>query len=291
MTDAGPGPGACAATPPALATHYEQLAHERQFNTGLRLVDSLQLAQGERVLELGCGSGALARLMAERVGSDGDVLGLDPLPLRVQIAHQHSARNLRFQIGDVATLARFGPASFDAIVANGVLHRWEHVGAALTECARLLAPTGRLALATHSAMHPHPAAQIQAQVLADAAYAAHPPPAEAREYAVAATQLERLLEQAGFGQRRLEAVTHTVFHGSAEAAIESMQATAWGHFLAHLPVALRRSAHAEIVHRLRALSTPHGIPHDGLQMLVLASAPLQSPTPAARRAESSRIDP
>jgi ubiquinone/menaquinone biosynthesis C-methylase UbiE len=274
-----------------LATHYEQLAHERQFNAGQRLVDSLQLAPGERVLELGCGTGALARLMARRVGADGDVLGLDPLPLRVQIAHQHSARNLRFQIGDVATLARFGPASFDAIVANGVLHRWAHAGAALTECARLLAPIGRLALATHSAAHPHPAAQIQAEVLADAAYAAHPPPAEAREHAVTATHLAGLLEQAGFGRRRLDLVAQSVFHGSAEAAIESMQSTAWGHFLAHLPAALRRSAHAEIVHRLQVLATPQGIRHDSVQMLVLASAPLQPPTPAALRAESSRIDP
>jgi ubiquinone/menaquinone biosynthesis C-methylase UbiE len=68
-----------------LVEEYDRLGI-RQFHHGLQLLDVLGLREGERVLDVGCGTGRLTESAAQRVGARGEVLGLDPLPLRVQRA-------------------------------------------------------------------------------------------------------------------------------------------------------------------------------------------------------------
>lgn len=256
---------------PLLATHYERIAFERQHKVGRSLVATMALSRGQRVLELGCGTGLLCEHLAELVGHAGDVLGLDPLPLRVQIAHQHrSRRNLRFQIGDVAHLARFPAACFDVVVANGVLHTWRDARAVLAEAWRLLAPGGQLGLTTLSADHPHPAVQAQQAVLAQAPYAAYPPPEEAREYPLSPPVLGEALDAVGFAPVNIETRRELTRYPHPEAAIESMQATAWGHFLGHLPVYLRAPARADIVQRLAQRCGPEGLVHEAVALTVVA---------------------
>lgn len=258
-------------TAPLLASHYERIAFERQLKAGRQLVASMGLSRGQRVLELGCGTGLLCEHLAELVGHAGDVLGLDPLPIRVQIAHQHrSRRNLRFQIGDVTHLARFPAACFDVIVANGVLHTWRDARAVLADAWRLLAPGGRLGITTLSADHPHPAAAAQAAVLASAPYAQYPLPEEAREYPLTPAALGEALDAAGFAPVNVEIRREVNRYPHPEAAIESMQATAWGHFLGHLPVYLRAPARADIVQRLATCCGPDGLPHDAVALSVVA---------------------
>jgi len=255
---------------PALASYHEWLAVERQLKAGCALADRMGLRAGQRVLELGCGTGLLAEHLVERVGSQGEVLGLDAMPLRVQIAHQRGRFNLRFQVGDPSSLQRFGAGSFDAIVANGVLHTWPDAAAALTECARLLAPAGCLGVATQSAAHPHPAERLQRELMAEPPYADHPPPAESRRYPVGADELDRLLRAAGLVSVQVEARPETFLHATGEGALEHMQASAWGHFLMHLPPDLRDRARAEILRRLEALRGPDGIRHDAMQIVAIA---------------------
>lgn len=259
---------------PTLAAHYERLAFERQLKVGRSLAAAMGVSRGQRVLELGCGTGLLCEHLAERVGHSGDVLGLDPLPLRIQIAHQHrSRRNLRFQIGDVAQLARFPAACFDVIVANGVLHTWRDARAVLAEAWRLLADGGRLGLSTLSADHPHPAVQAQAAVLAQPPYAAHPVPDEAREYPLGPAALGEALDAAGFAPVNIETRRELKRYPHPEAAIESMQATAWGHFLGHLPVYLRAPARADIVQRLTQRCGADGLMHEVVALTVVAHRP------------------
>ncbi|MDO9315394.1 MAG: methyltransferase domain-containing protein [Burkholderiaceae bacterium] len=255
---------------PSLASHHERLAVDRQLKVGCALVDRMGLRPGQRVLELGCGIGLLAEHLVERVGPNGEVLGLDAMPLRVQIAHQRGRHNLRFQVGDPSALRRFGAGSFDAIVANGVLHTWPDATAALTECARLLAPGGCLGLATHSAAHPHPAERLLHALLAEPDYVDHPWPQESRRYPVGADELDRLLRRAGLVSVRVEARPETFLHATGEGALEHMQASAWGHFLMHLPRLLRVRARADLVRRLEALRGPDGIRHDAMQLVAVA---------------------
>ena len=71
-------------------------------------------------LEIGCGTGAFARLLAGRAGH---VLALDLSPNMIRIAAERSARypNIDFQVGDVMD-HRFSPGQFDCIASIATLH-------------------------------------------------------------------------------------------------------------------------------------------------------------------------
>ena len=255
---------------PTLASYHERLAIDRQLKVGGALVERMGLRRGWRVLEIGCGTGLLAEQLVDCVGPEGEVLGLDAMPLRVQIAHQRGRHNLRFQVGDPSSLRRFAAGSFDAVVANGVLPIWHDAAAALAECARLLAPGGCVGVATPSAAHPHPAERSLHELMDEPAYAHHPWPEESRRYPVSADELDRLLRQTGLVSLCVEARPETFLHATGEGALEHMQASAWGHFLMHLPPLLRASARAEILRRLEAGRGPDGIRHDAMQLLAIA---------------------
>jgi cyclopropane fatty-acyl-phospholipid synthase-like methyltransferase len=115
------------------------------------LLDALALRPGDRVLELGCGSGGSAAYMAERTGAH--VTGIDFAPAAIALARQRargSEARLAFEVADMAALP-FAPAAFDAIVSIDTLYftdlRWT-----IGTLKRLLAPGGQMGiLYTHGA--------------------------------------------------------------------------------------------------------------------------------------------
>ena len=257
--------------PPDLAPHYERIVLDRHLKAGRALVEALAVKAGEHVLELGCSTGLLSEHLADRVGPTGDVLGLDALPMRIQIAHQKVRPNLRFQIGHAQALGRFPRGCFDVICANAVLRGVPDHAAVLAELHRLLRPGGRLGVVEASADHPHPALLVQRGVLAEPPYNAHAAPAEAQEWRLNAAALQAALQAAGFADVLLRSEPDVSVHASANAAIEFVQAGAWGRFLQYLPEPLRRQARAEIVARLDWLRVSDGIHHDGVRLVALAS--------------------
>lgn len=83
------------------------------------VLEALPLRPGLRVLEAGCGPGALARAIARRVGPDGYVLGIDRSPLAISAAESVSDHgSLDFRVGTVEQFRlRRGEAPFDLVVA------------------------------------------------------------------------------------------------------------------------------------------------------------------------------
>jgi len=71
---------------PELAATYDQVS-VRQFNHGKVLIGALGIKPGERVLDVGCGTGRLGAYVAGLVAPAGSVVGVDPLPLRVALGH------------------------------------------------------------------------------------------------------------------------------------------------------------------------------------------------------------
>ena len=88
-----------------------------------------------RVLEVGCGGGALAQAMARR---GHDVLAIDPRAPEGELIERVSLEDLA------------DPGPFDAVVANRSLHHIHDLAAAVEKIARLLAPGGRLLLHEHA---------------------------------------------------------------------------------------------------------------------------------------------
>jgi len=259
-------------SPPNLARHYEQLALDRFVRAGRALADALDIQTGDSVLELGCGTGLVSEILAQRVGMDGDVLGLDPMALRISMAIQVSRRNLRFQVGVPTELKRFPAGCFHSIVFNGGLHKLADKAAPLAELRRILKPGGKLGIVTPSADRPHPVDVVKRAVFGRDPFAAHPEPVEAAEFAVNATELATLLDGAGFVSYVIDALPDPAVHASADAAIESAQSRTWGRFLDHLPPHLRFLAREEIRMGLERLRMRDGIRHDGISLQAVAVA-------------------
>jgi SAM-dependent methyltransferase len=116
-----------------------------------------RVSQGTRVLEIGCGGGGLLRLLRER---GAVAVGVDTLDVALELAHRRNdsdgllSRVIR--VGAEGTLP-FRDDSFDAIVGQHVVEHLTDADAAVCEWKRLLAPGGRLVLATPNARYPEPA--------------------------------------------------------------------------------------------------------------------------------------
>jgi len=101
---------------------------------------------GERqdILEIGCGSGYGATLLATL--NPGSYVGIDLMPEQIALAQQLQLPDAEFMVRDATDLSCFADASKDVIVIFGVLHHippWREV---LAECVRVLRPGGRLFL-------------------------------------------------------------------------------------------------------------------------------------------------
>src|SRR5919108_5331348 len=81
-----------------------------------RVADAAQIQPGQRVLDVGCGTGVLAREVASRMGSSGRVAGIDPSPGMVAVAKQ-LAPTVDWREGLAESLP-FPDQSFDAVVSQ-----------------------------------------------------------------------------------------------------------------------------------------------------------------------------
>jgi SAM-dependent methyltransferase len=99
-----------------------------------------------RVLEVGCGTGALTRQLAERIGN-GSVVGVDPAPslLRRARALSEALPNITYQEGDGRALPLPG-GSFDVVVFDSTLCHVPGPERAIAEAFRVLRPNGWLAV-------------------------------------------------------------------------------------------------------------------------------------------------
>lgn len=109
------------------------------------------LTQGARVLDCGCGPGSLTCDIAQHVGAQGEVVGLDAAPSQVEIARERAARlgvgNVRFQAGDVYALP-FADRSFDCVFSHALLEHLANPLAAMKEFHRVLKPGGWVGVRT-----------------------------------------------------------------------------------------------------------------------------------------------
>lgn len=108
----------------------------------------LQLIEGERLLDVGCGLGEAALALAVDLGPTGEVVGIDASAEMLMVARERSeaaACPVRFSVGDALSLNEPG-RSFDAARSERTLQWLADPQAAVAEMARVLRPGGRLAL-------------------------------------------------------------------------------------------------------------------------------------------------
>ena len=254
-----------------LARDYERISVGRQFQSGKRLVQALAIAPGERVLDVGCGTGLLAEHIVDIAGPAGHVLGIDPLPLRVAIAQSRERANLAFRVGNANDLSSIASASFDVVCLNAVLHWLPEKAGPLREFARVLRPGGRIGIGGGAKDHRSPLRGVMSRVLARPPFAAYPRPRGDITFRVDERELRGLLEAAGFEVTSIGFYDSPYMHASADAAVRLSEASSFGNLLAHLPRDLRPAARQAIAGELAPLAASDGtIPQDGRRMIAIA---------------------
>ena len=103
----------------------------------------LDAPPGPRVLDLGCGDGALTAWLHRRLQAR-DTLGIDHAPAMLAAASAHAGDGLRFEQADIATFAPSEP--FDVVFSNAALQWLPDHPALLARLASWLAPGGQLAM-------------------------------------------------------------------------------------------------------------------------------------------------
>lgn len=120
-----------------------------RHNAVLNWVDGLALPPGIRVLEVGCGAGFMSIAFIER---GFHVCAIDSVAAMVELARRNAeesgvSSNFSCSVGDVYSLA-FDDASFDLVLAIGVIPWLEQAESAIREMARVTKPGGYLILTT-----------------------------------------------------------------------------------------------------------------------------------------------
>ncbi|AVQ03923.1 methyltransferase domain-containing protein [Caulobacter segnis] len=129
---------------------------------GEAVVEAASLANGESVLDVGCGAGATTLAAAWRVGPTGRAVGVDISGALVELARRRAGEDgiegAEFLLADAQTHA-FAP-SFDAIISRfGVMFFPDPVSA-FANLRRALKPGGRLAFAAWRGPEENPLSQI-----------------------------------------------------------------------------------------------------------------------------------
>ncbi|HMK27920.1 MAG TPA: methyltransferase domain-containing protein [Chitinophagaceae bacterium] len=112
--------------------------------------DMANLKEGDRVLDLGSGSGMDVFVAALKVGSTGKVSGVDmtdeQLEKAGQLRKEHQFENVSFNKSYIESLP-FEEASFDVVISNGVINLCPDKEKVFAEVARVLKSKGRMIIA------------------------------------------------------------------------------------------------------------------------------------------------
>lgn len=140
-----------AAATERLVARLENRAKDKVFTRLFdKYVTELRLPASARVLEIGCGTGAMLRALARREDFTGHAVGIDQSPVFVDAARRFAdaegvGERLQFDVGDAHAIP-YSDASFDAIIVNTVMSHVSSPDAVLAEVARVLRPGGKAAI-------------------------------------------------------------------------------------------------------------------------------------------------
>ena len=224
------------------------------------LVALAELRQGERVLDVACGTGVVARLAAEDVGTTGEVTGLDLNPSMLLVARSRPAPpGTPVTWVEGSALAMPLPnALFDVVLCQQGLQFFPDQRAGLREMKRVLVPGGRVLLSVWEGPTPYTVAM-------SAAVERHAGPEAATTLRGSRNcpdpeSVRRLMEDAGFRDAQIRARTlMTRLPRIADFVLRHLAATPVAGAVAALSEDARAALAGEVSMALRAYEDGDGI--------------------------------
>lgn len=140
-----------------LADYYDYLTFTEKSQFRQKQIQLMDLHQGEKVLDVGCGTGSLSTLSKIAVGENGEVAGIDIAPKMIQRAQQKAKNanlDIHYQVASISRLP-YPDNNFDMVVSSLMFHHLpvEIKKSGLLEIHRVLKEQGKLFICDFGAPH------------------------------------------------------------------------------------------------------------------------------------------
>ena len=191
------------------------------------IIDRAKIRSGERVLDVGCGSGSTTFAFAKAVGPSGHVMGIDISAPMLAVAREVTPPGspVEFALAD-ATIHPFAPESFDLLASRFGVMFFADPALSFANLRKAMRRTGRLAFACWREARSNPFFMVPLQAVYQ-----HVPkmpqvgPEEPGPFAFASEErVKRILDAAGFSEVAMEPVDlalDVAIGGGLEAAVRS----------------------------------------------------------------------
>lgn len=235
---------------------------------GLSVIEQLAPGRGDVVLDVGCGAGQTLLQLAERVGPDGQVIGVDIAPLLLEIARRRSAA-----LGPVSLIQADAQsldlprASVDAVFSRFGVMAFDDPTSAFANFHRMLRPAGGLAFSCWRSLEDNPldylplsAAGLESMVDKEPFSFADP------------DRIRAVLQAAGFSRIAIRAHDETVSSGDLDAMTwVLLKVGPLGRIIRENP-ALREATEPRVRRALAALGDPSRVSLRAAAWIVTAEA-------------------
>ena len=126
-----------------------------QKDAGIAMIGRLDIQRGSFILDLGCGTGAVTKVLAEKVGAEGKVVAVDPDGERIQVAREkYSASNIEYIQASDKT---FPIAQYNLVFCNATIHWISDKSGLFRRVYDCLCSGGQFAFTTPDGILPIPA--------------------------------------------------------------------------------------------------------------------------------------
>lgn len=224
------------------------------------LIDFTGLASGERVLDVACGTGIVARRAAARLDGNGSAAGIDLNENMLAVAREASP-DLAIEWGRADAVALpYSDSVFDVCFCQQALQFLPDRPAAIGEMARVLAPGGRLGLGILRSIERNPGWEALAAAMAH--HAGEPAGAMMRSPFAGITpdEIGSLLRVAGFEEVRIRVdILPVRYRSPREFFREEAASSPMADSLMVLPAAVVAAIENELANTLRVYSDDDGI--------------------------------
>ena len=248
----------------------------RLLHHGKALVGTAGIRPGDRVLEIGCGTGHLAEFVARIVGPQGRVVGLDPRTVAIDIARRRTLPNFTACVGTADDLYLLENASFDVVLMNSMFHWIQNQEQSLAEAARVLRQGGRIGISALAKKPPHTWQVLFDEVFRSAGLGDSAGRPWISAYRLDSDELSHLLAKVGFQATSVGLRPFVDYFADVGEVIDfefsalNSLGNSTGNFFAGLPAEKRAKVRAALAHELGAYETPSGIRLDRHMIFALA---------------------
>ena len=244
------------------AENYEQYLVPTIFGPWAEnLLDIVEPKFGEHVLDLACGTGVLARLVAQRIGKSGRVVGLDVNQGMLVVARSVAPSDpIEWQEASALSLP-FEPGSFDVVVCQQGLQFFPDRPLALAEVRRVLRRGGRVGISSWRGIAQAPGFEVLAGSVSDHLGKDAAAPLRGPFGLADESMLRGLLVDAGFRDVFIRSAVRTLEFPSADAfAMRYLSASPLASIVTQLP----QESREQLLARVRTGLGPY-VTEDGLQ--------------------------